>query len=251
MYQLYDFRFSHYCEKARWALDFKGLAYTSHHLLPGFHMRVTSKIAPRSSVPILVAQGTVVQDSTEIINFLEQTVPDPSLTPAHPDQAREALEWEEYLDEEVGATLRRWFYFHTLPDRRRAMRFLCQDSSRPQRMLFGLVFAPIRHAMVEMMDIHPEPAKDAERRLLTALDRLDDTLARQAFLVCDRFSRADLTACALLWPLCRPGEDESRLQDLFPDPVHALRNRLKSRRFHHWVCDTYREYRTPARYRVA
>jgi glutathione S-transferase len=214
-------------------------------------MRVTRKIAPRSCVPILVVKTTVVQDSTEIINFLEQTAPDPPLTPADPDQANEALEWEEYLDEEIGATLRRWFYFHTLPDRRRAMRFLCQDTSRAQRVLFGLAFAPIRHAMIEMMDIHPEPAKEAERRFLTALDKLDSALARRAFLVGDRFSRADLTACALLWPLCRPGEDESHLQEVLPDPICALRNRLKSRRFYHWVCDTYQQQRTPARYRVA
>jgi len=37
MFQLYDFAFSHYSEKARWALDFKGVPYTSHHLVPGFH----------------------------------------------------------------------------------------------------------------------------------------------------------------------------------------------------------------------
>ena len=37
MFELYDFRFSHYSEKARWALDFKGIPYTSRHLLPGFH----------------------------------------------------------------------------------------------------------------------------------------------------------------------------------------------------------------------
>ena len=36
MFQLYDFRFSHYSEKVRWALDFKGIPYTPRHLLPGF-----------------------------------------------------------------------------------------------------------------------------------------------------------------------------------------------------------------------
>lgn len=247
MFQLYDFAFSHYCEKARWALDFKGIAYTPHHLLPGFHMSVTRKIAPRSCVPILVAESTVVQDSTEIINFLEQTAPDPPLTPANPDQAREAIEWEEYLDEEIGVTLRRWFYFHTLQDRGRAMSFLCQGASRPRRVLFGLAFAPIRRAMIGMMDIHPEPAKEAEGRFLAALEKLDNALAHRAFLVGDRFSRADLTACALLRPLCRPGEEESHVQELLPDAICAFRDRLKSRRIYHWVCDTYQQQRSPAR----
>ena len=248
MFQLYEFTFSHYCEKARWALDFKGIAYTSHHLLPGFHMRTAKKIAPLSCLPILAGEGTVVQDSTQIINFLEQKFPDPSLTPADPDQASEAIEWEEYLDQEIGETLRRWFYFHTLPDRRRALLFLCQDASGAQRVLFRFAFAPIRRAMTQMMDIHPEPAKEAERRFLIALDKLDGALAHRDFLVGNRFSRADLTACALLWPLCKPGESESKAQELLPEAVCALRNQLKHRRFYHWVCDMYRQQRTPTRH---
>jgi glutathione S-transferase len=35
MITLYQFQFSHYCEKARWALDYKGLAYAPKNLLPG------------------------------------------------------------------------------------------------------------------------------------------------------------------------------------------------------------------------
>jgi glutathione S-transferase len=145
-------------------------------------------------------------------------------------------------------TLRRWFYFHTLPDRRRAMRFLCGDASGAQRVLFGFAFAPIRRAMTAMMDIHPEPAKEAERRFLIAFDKLDNALTHRDFLVGDRFSRADLTACALLSPFCRPGEGESQSPGLLAEPVCALRDRLKHRRFYHWVCDMYRQQRTPARH---
>jgi glutathione S-transferase len=81
MFELYDFTFSHYSEKARWALDFKGVPYTPRHLLPGFHMRTARKLAPRSSIPILKTDSAVIQGSTEIIDFLEQTFPDRSLTP--------------------------------------------------------------------------------------------------------------------------------------------------------------------------
>ncbi len=38
--KLHQFQFSHYNEKARWALDFKGLKYEKRSLLPGFHMPV-------------------------------------------------------------------------------------------------------------------------------------------------------------------------------------------------------------------
>jgi glutathione S-transferase len=48
MFELYDFTFSHYSEKARWALDYKGIPYTPRHLLPGFHLRITRK--PRAAL---------------------------------------------------------------------------------------------------------------------------------------------------------------------------------------------------------
>ena len=170
-----------------------------------------------------------IQDSTEIINFLEQTFPDPSLTPPDPKDARAAIEWEEYLDEEIGVTLRLWFYYYTLPDRHRALRFLCQDAPWLQRSLFAFSFATIRRAMTKMMNISAETASGAEQRFLLAFDRLDKALERGPFLVGNRFSRADLSACALLWPLCRPGESEFEVEALLSPTVCALR-KLQRRR---------------------
>jgi glutathione S-transferase len=245
MYELYDFTFSHYSEKARWALDFKGVRYTPRHLLPGFHMRTTRKLAPRSSVPILKTDSAVIQGSTEIIDFLEQTVPERSLTPPDPQDAGSAIEWEKYLDVEIGVTLRLWFYYHTLPDRDRALSFLCTDATWLQRSLFALSFAPIRRKMTLFMNINAESASSAERRFALAFDRLDRALERGPFLVGNRFSRADLSACSLLWPLCRPGEPESEVEALFSPTVYALRKQLQHRRFYGWVLERYQQDRMP------
>ena len=35
--------FSHYCEKARWALDYCGVPYTEDAHLPGLHIRPTRR----------------------------------------------------------------------------------------------------------------------------------------------------------------------------------------------------------------
>ncbi len=247
MFELYDFTFSHYSEKARWALDFKGVPYTPRHLLPGFHLRTTRKLAPRSSVPILKTDAAVIQGSTEIIDFLEQTFPERSLTPPDPQDANSAIHWEKYLDEEIGVTLRLWFYYYTLPDRDRALRFLCSDAPWLQRSLFALSFATIRRKMTELMNINAESAAGAERRFLLAFDRLDQALERGPFLVGNRFSRADLTACALLWPLCRPGESESEVEALLCPTVCGLRKQLQHRRFYGWVLERFQEHRAPPR----
>lgn len=246
MFELYDFTFSHYCEKARWALDFKGITYTQRHLLPGFHMLTTRKLAPRSCVPILKTDDAVIQGSSEIINFLEETFPGHELTPPDPKDADRAIEWEKYLDEEIGVTLRLWFYYYALPDRSRALRFLCQGAPGLQRVIFAFCFAAIRPAMADSMNITAENASAAERRLLLALDRLDAALERGLFLIGRRFSRADLTACALLWPLCRPGESESEIESVLPPTVCALRKQLQHRPFYRWVLERYQEHRIVA-----
>lgn len=126
MIELYQFPFSHYCEKVRWALDYKCITYLTINLLPGLHFRRLAKFVPKSSVPVLRDGKTVVQDSSAIIDYLDVRNANPALTPPEPKAAREALDWEEYFDEQIGANLRLWFYYHTLPECRIALSFLLQ-----------------------------------------------------------------------------------------------------------------------------
>lgn len=245
MITLYQFKFSHFCEKACWALDYKGLAYTTRNLLPGLHMRVTRKLASRSHLPILVDDEIIVQDSTSIITFLDEKFPERQLTPQDSQLAREALEWEEYLDQQIGVPLRLWFYYHTLADRKRALGFLLEGAPWYGRPLFALIYPRVRSAMKELMHINTESAQQSLQRLLAALDRLDSVLKDRPFLVGDSFSRADLTACALLSPYCAPGKSDGQVSMAFAEQVSALRDQHKSRPFFNWMQNIYREYRQP------
>jgi len=60
MNTLYQFGVSHYCEKARWAMDYKGLPYRPRNLLPGPHIKQMRKIAPDIIVPVLESGNTVI-----------------------------------------------------------------------------------------------------------------------------------------------------------------------------------------------
>jgi glutathione S-transferase len=243
--ELYQFPFSHFCEKARWALDYKSIAYRAVNLLPGFHMTAVRKLAPKTCLPVLRDEKTVVQDSTAIIDYLETKYSIPRLTPQNPKAAREALEWEQYFNEEIGVTSRLWFYYHILPDRHLALSFLLQRAAWHKRPLFLLVYPKVRQAMMQFMHITGESAKQAEERLRAALERLDGALDGCRFLVEDRFSRADLTACALLSPYCLPDDIEASAR--FPAAMLSLRDELKSRRFYQWVRSVYTGYRQPLR----
>ena len=239
--KLYQFPFSHFCEKARWALDYKGVTYQTVNLLPGLHLKPVRKLAPKSCVPVLQDSTVVVQNSSAIITYLDAKYPDLPLTPCDPEAAREAREWEETLDEQIGVTLRRCFYYHALPDRARTLDFILTGAPWYGRPLYALIFPKVREAMIRAMNINAQTARQSEETLLATLDKLDAALSQRRFLVADRFSRADLTSCALLSPCCLPEDVEAAAR--FPAPVLELRSKLKERRFFRWVREIYRDYR--------
>ncbi|MGH8512437.1 MAG: glutathione S-transferase family protein [Gammaproteobacteria bacterium] len=241
MLTLYQFECSHYCEKARWALDYKGLAYRTRNLIPGPHRLVTERLAPRSHVPILVDGERVVQGSYEIIDYLDKRCPGARLTPAGASAAQEAHEWERYLDREIGVAIRCWFYFHALPERKLATRFLLQGAPWYGAPLYALIFPVVRRAMRSLMRIDAENAARSESQLRTALVHLNEALRGRRYLAGPGgFSRADLTACALLAPLCLPNAAYAR--DL-PKAVVAFRAEHEADPFFGWVIETYGRYR--------
>src|SRR2546426_477943 len=78
---LWQFRFSHYNEKARWALDWKGIPHVRRSLLPALHVPRVLWLTGQKSVPVLVLDGRAIADSTRIIETLERRHPDPPLYP--------------------------------------------------------------------------------------------------------------------------------------------------------------------------
>ena len=99
--------------------------------------------------------------------------------------------------------------------------------------------------MEKGMQINADSARRAETRLTAAFQTLSKELEHRSFLVGKRFSRADLTACALLSPLCRPGESAGEVAENLPEALVTLRNEHQDDRFFGWVSEVYREYRKP------
>src|SRR6266446_5438595 len=93
--------FSHYCEKARWALDRCDIAYREEGHLPIFHYLATWRARGDRTVPVVVAGATVLRDSTEIVAWADAQRP-ASLLPADPDARRDALALEDDFDRQLG-----------------------------------------------------------------------------------------------------------------------------------------------------
>ena len=169
MLTLYQFPISHFCEKARWALDYKGLPYRRRNLLPGPHVKVVRRIAKRSTVPVLVHDGRAIQNTADIITYLDQLVEERPLTPPDDPAKAEALEWERYCDVEVGVHVRRLCY-HTLLDHPSlTIPMLTQDGPWYGPMLIRLVYPKLVRKMRTLMDIN-----DDMRDLIVADASIDD-----------------------------------------------------------------------------
>src|SRR2546423_7210816 len=89
---LHHLKVSHYNEKARWALDYKGIPHVRRAAVPGRHRKLAQKLSGGTTFPVLVQNGTAIGDSSRIIAALEEDYPEPPLYPADPDERRKALE---------------------------------------------------------------------------------------------------------------------------------------------------------------
>jgi glutathione S-transferase len=91
---LYHFVGSNCSQRVRIALEEKGVAWTSHHLNLAANEHATPayrEINPNGVVPTLVHDGRVYIESNDIIAYLDESFPEPRLTPADPGE-RKAME---------------------------------------------------------------------------------------------------------------------------------------------------------------
>lgn len=248
MIQLYQFPVSHFCEKARWGLDYKGVPWTAVNLLPGPHVGQVRKrfgaALQRASVPILVHGDQVVQGSGAILTWLDHTWPERRLTPTQAQDASLVLEWEKYLDQSVGVPIRLWSYQHVLPQRALALHLLAGHAPWWSRSLYRLAWPKIAVRMRAAMKIDAAHAEAALQQMEWAFDRLDQALDGRDWLVGNQFTRADLTACALLGSLCRPGAGDGASAGLppglvWPDAILRLRERQQGRRWQTWATQVW------------
>ncbi len=204
MIKLYQFPVSHYCEKIRWALDFKGLKYRKINLVPGPHVRKVLQMASRSQLPVLEDGKEIIQGSAEIIDYLESKYPERSLTPKDPALAEQARAWEERLDRIAGPAVRTFNYHFLLPFPRAIVPLLTAKQNMMVRMMFYVGYRKLSNTLRGWMNINESTAHKAMDDMDELLNELRQIYANTRYLVGDEFSRADLAACALFAPLFRP-----------------------------------------------
>lgn len=248
---LWQIDVSHYSEKARWALAWKGVEHRRHSPPPGAHMIVALWLTrgAQYTFPILSIDGQRIGDSTAIIAALEERYPEPPLYPADVSARRRALELEEFFDEELGPAIRLFAWHEFGKDRERFEALMKSTAPGALAKLppgptaaYARAFTALRFRAGDA-----EKAERARTKVLISLDRLEAELGDDEYLVGGQFSVADLTAASLFYPLARPEEGPMPADQDDAAGFEAFRQPLLDRRGVQWVKEMFCRHRNPAK----
>jgi glutathione S-transferase len=240
---LWHLKVSHYNEKARWALDYKGIPHIRRAVMPGRHPPIARRLSGGKTFPVLVLDGEAIGDSTRIIEALERRHPEPPLYPADPEARRRALELEDFFDEELGPYSRLLVVNASLPRPALFLGAFTPDLPLRRRAVARAMFPLIRRQVRRQFGLGRVRVEEAFARVAAAGQRLRAELQPSGYLVGDGFSVADLTAAALVAPAIAPE------QFPYPQPQRdhpafgELREALSEAGFLEWAKEIYARHR--------
>ncbi len=209
--------FSHYCEKARWALDRAEVDYVEDAHLPLFSYLPLMRAGAKRTAPALVtADRAVLVDSTDILRWCDEHGRAEPLFPAG-DGDVDAL--EDDFDRHLGPATRRLGYYYLLDDKRATLDVMGKHGPRWERVL-GKAARPLAAAMLRRRLKIDQAGAERSRAVI---DRTFGEIGERVkdgrkYLCGERFTAADLTFASLAAPVVLPEQYADYLpsEDLWP-----------------------------------
>lgn len=237
--------YSHYCEKARWALERGGVAFVEETHAPLFSWRGALGSGGHRTVPVLVTDDGTLAESTDVLRWVDTHGRPPE--PYFPSGMPEVDELVSTFDRRLGPATRRVGYFHVLRgDRAHVEELLASDvpawEARGVRALGRLLPAAIRYGLKidEAGVVRSQKAIDEVLALVN--ERLGDG---RRTLTGDVFTAADLTFAALAAPLVMPPAYAKRFggASRIPAPLAAIREEVLATKAGAFAMQLYESYR--------
>jgi glutathione S-transferase len=203
---------SHYCEKARWALDRAGVAYEERRHLPALHRVAVRRVGGAVTAPVLVCpEGRVVRESSDIVAWADERGARVALA----DDAR-ALAAD--FDRRLGPATRLWVYHQMFEHPHLVEQPMTDGVPGWQRYAYRYGNRALAFAVARFLTINDATAVAAERTFRRIFADVDELLADgRPYLAGDAFSIADLTFASLSAPLIAPPQYGVKLP-----PIAAL-----------------------------
>ena len=190
---------SHYCEKARWALDRAGVSFLEER-----HVQVVHRVAARragggATVPVLVTENEVVPSSRGIVVWSDACLAlQKRLFPAGGGRDDPLRGVCDRLDEVLGPAGRRLMYVHMLDQRDVALRYNNQGVPAWEGRAISAGFPIAQRFISRALGIRPGVEREDERVVFAELDHVAALLRDgRPYLSGERFGAADLTFAAM------------------------------------------------------
>lgn len=219
-------RLSHFCEKARWALDRAQVPYEEQSHAPLLH-RIFTFRHNGATVPVLLLGSEVVAESSGILSYSDAFCGGGLLYPQDDGQKHEVEHWEAYFDRDLGPHVRRWLYGNLLPHKKLLVR-LWSDGVPPLEARLVPAVLPIARILIRRgYKITPNGIAQSLKKIEDVFARVGDCLGDdREFLVGNRFTAADLTFAALSAPLLLPPQCPAAMPTSVSMPVDVMEQLL-------------------------
>ncbi len=190
---MYGAPLSLYSGKARCYLDWKGVDYKEVLATPDIHQSEIIPAIGRPVIPVVkLSDGTILQDTTVIIDHFESETPTPSVYPSTPRQHLAALLLEAYGDEwlVIPAMHYRWHYNEEWVYGEFG-KVALPDGTEAEQYEMGKVRGSTFKGFVPMLGINDETIPAIETSYKALLADLDAHFAVHPFLLGTRPSVGD------------------------------------------------------------
>ncbi|HYD46881.1 MAG TPA: glutathione S-transferase family protein [Terriglobales bacterium] len=220
LFRFYGAEVSYFTGKVRPALRYKHVPYAEILATPAVYREVIRPRTGLAFIPIVVTPDDETwQDTSDILDRLEQRFAQPPLYPATPVQRLVAYLWELYADEflVLPALHYRWSYPESEAKARADFAATNGDPEQANR------FADRMKGVLAFVGINEQTAPAVEAHLAELLARLEAHFAEHPFLLGAAPSLAD---CAMIGPL---------YAHLYLDAVPGRLLRERAPRVCHWI----------------
>jgi glutathione S-transferase len=241
---------SHYCEKARWALERMEIPYREERHVQGIHIAAARRAGGGSTVPVLVTPGGAIGESRQILAWVdEHTAPEERLFPGEPGALEEVEGLCRRFDEELGPKGRRLLYVHMLEQRGLVLGFNNQGVPGWEARLLRRGWPLFLSVVNRKLDIRPGVAVEDEAAVWREFDFVASLLADgRPFLCGERFGAADLTFACMSASVIVPAVYGVELPqpDLLPPALAALVTRAREHPAGRYAMSLFSEQRRAA-----
>lgn len=247
MIELYQFEISHYAEKVRLILDYKGLAYRKIEVTPGIGQLDLIRMSGQRQVPVLKDGSEIVCDSTAIAKYLDRKYPERPIIPVNPEHRGLCLLIEEWADQSIGPKSRKALFGGLSQSQSFRTSILPKATPDFVKTIVSAVPGDLLDLLGTGVGFGPTEIKSAQEDLKQDLEALSLLLLNKPYLVADYPTLADFAVAGLSMYVKFPDGPYLDLPDsLKGKGVPGLADSVAYETFFNWRDRLYQEYRKPS-----